>query len=293
MTTLIGRDRRPGARRCSSRPRAGRRPSLPEALRPATDAEVARLAERPGARAHLGGDATLFSQRPGRTKNRSRAGSAGCARRRSCDAASSASWRRSPTRSRRAGFTDAVLLGMGGSSLCPEVLALTRAASRAGSRCTSSTTPTRRRSPRSTTPSPARRRCSSWPRSRAARSRSSRSSATSGRRRWTRTGGDVAEGGRALRRHHRSGDPPRPARRGEALPPRLHQPGRHRRALLGAVLLRPGPGGAARRGSSGRSSATARGVRRRLGRGGPRRPRARASPGRGDLGAAARRAATS
>ena len=63
--------------------------------------------------------------------------------------------------------------------------------------------------------------------------------------------------GRELRRHHRSGDAPRPARRGEALPPRVHQPGRHRRALLGAVVLRAGPGGAASAPTSARCSAPA------------------------------------
>ena len=60
------------------------------------------------------------------------------------------------------------------------------------------------------------------------------------------------EGRRELRRHHRSGHAPRPARRGEALPPRVHQPGRHRRALLGAVVLRPGAGGARRAPTSAR-----------------------------------------
>ena len=92
----------------------------------------------------------------------------------------------------------------------------------------------------------ARRRCSSSRRSRAARSRSRRSSATSGSRRWSA----AAATSRARARSFVAITDPAtrlgPARRGEALPPRVHQPGRHRRALLGAVVLRAGPGGAAR-----------------------------------------------
>ncbi len=101
---------------------------------------------------------------------------------------SSPSSRPSSPTSRGAGFTDAVLLGMGGSSLAPEVLARpSPAQTQTGCGCTSSTTPIRRPSPASTRRSPARRRSSSSPRSRAARSRSSRSSGTSGRRRSRRT----------------------------------------------------------------------------------------------------------
>ena len=47
------------------------------------------------------------------------------------------------------GYTDVVLLGMGGSSLWPEVLSVVVARAPAGRRCTSSTTPIRRRSRRS------------------------------------------------------------------------------------------------------------------------------------------------
>ncbi len=46
---------------------------------------------------------------------------------------------------KQAGFTHALLLGMGGSSLCPEVLAVTFGNSRVSHRCILWTRPTRRR----------------------------------------------------------------------------------------------------------------------------------------------------
>ena len=51
-------------------------------------------------------------------------------------------------------------------------------------------------------------------------------------------------GGRELRRHHRPRERPGSAGRGAPLPPDLPRVPGHRRALLGALLLRPGAGGA-------------------------------------------------
>ena len=82
------------------------------------------------------------------------------------------------------GYTDVVLLGMGGSSLWPEVVSVVwRDGRRAGAARPRQHRSGGRRGGRG----PDRgtgRRCSSSPRSRAARSRSRRSSGTSGRRRW-------------------------------------------------------------------------------------------------------------
>ncbi len=50
--------------------------------------------------------------------------------------------------------------------------------------------------------------------------------------------------GRSLRRDYRSGHRARSARACGTVPRRLPQPGRHRRPLLGVVVLRPGAGGA-------------------------------------------------
>ncbi len=102
---------------------AGRqRAALPDPLRAAVDAEVARLGEAGAGKRLWAADATLFSSDPVHEKSiKSRLG-----------------WLRSPAlmatkvaeltafkdEVTKAGFTDAVLLGMGGSSLCPEVLAL-------------------------------------------------------------------------------------------------------------------------------------------------------------------------
>ncbi len=97
--------------------------ALPEALRLATDAEVAQLAGAKALKRLWESDNTLFSPNPEHEKSvKSRLG-----------------WLRSPAAMRGKvdeliafadevageGYTDAVLLGMGGSSLCPEVLGLT------------------------------------------------------------------------------------------------------------------------------------------------------------------------
>jgi transaldolase/glucose-6-phosphate isomerase len=97
--------------------------ALPEALRLATDAEIARLAGEKALERIWKADPTVFSKDPAHEKSiKSRLG-----------------WLREPAAMQskiaeleafadevsKAGFTDAVLLGMGGSSLCPEVLGLT------------------------------------------------------------------------------------------------------------------------------------------------------------------------
>ncbi|HSS39885.1 MAG TPA: transaldolase family protein, partial [Polyangia bacterium] len=113
-----------GARRAALAETAANRQQavLPEALRLASDAEVARLAGAKALKRLWESDATLFSTNPEHEKSvKSRLG-----------------WLRSPSTMRAKvgeltafadevaadGYTDAVLLGMGGSSLCPEVLAL-------------------------------------------------------------------------------------------------------------------------------------------------------------------------
>nr|HVT10431.1 bifunctional transaldolase/phosoglucose isomerase [Polyangia bacterium] len=114
-----------GARRAAIAETAANRQQafLPETLRLASDAEVARLAGAKALKRLWESDATLFSTNPEHEKSvKSRLG-----------------WLRSPAAMRAKageltafadeiaaeGYTDAVLLGMGGSSLCPEVLALT------------------------------------------------------------------------------------------------------------------------------------------------------------------------
>jgi transaldolase / glucose-6-phosphate isomerase len=97
--------------------------ALPEALRLATDAEIARLAGEKALKRIWESDPTVFSKDPAHEKSiKSRLG-----------------WLRAPAAMQAkigeletfvaevagAGFTDAVLLGMGGSSLCPEVMELT------------------------------------------------------------------------------------------------------------------------------------------------------------------------
>jgi transaldolase/glucose-6-phosphate isomerase len=97
--------------------------AFPEALRLATDAEIARLAGEKASKRIWESDPTLFSRDPAHEKSiKNRLG-----------------WLRAPASMQAkigeleafsaevagAGFTDAVLLGMGGSSLCPEVLGLT------------------------------------------------------------------------------------------------------------------------------------------------------------------------
>jgi transaldolase/glucose-6-phosphate isomerase len=119
LTAAIGEKRAALLEAAAGRQRA----SLPEPLRAAVDAEVARLADAHAGKRLWDGDPTLFSPDPVHEKSiKSRLG-----------------WLRSPALMHtklgelaafreeivKAGFTDAVLLGMGGSSLCPEVLALT------------------------------------------------------------------------------------------------------------------------------------------------------------------------
>jgi transaldolase/glucose-6-phosphate isomerase len=122
MTTLM--DAITGRRAAILEQSAGRqRLVLPPALAPAVSAEVERLTAAQALRRLWDGDATLFTPDPDHEKSiKSRLG-----------------WLRSPALMREkvaeleafrgevveAGFTDAVLLGMGGSSLCPEVLSLT------------------------------------------------------------------------------------------------------------------------------------------------------------------------
>ena len=126
---------------------------------------------------------------------------------------------------------------MGGSSLGPEVIRRSlRRASPTACACTCST----RRTPARSSPSSARststRRSSSSPRSRAGRSRRSRTCATS-------TSAPAA----TARRFVAVTDPGSPlvdARARARLPARLRERPGHRRALLGAVLLRPRAGGA-------------------------------------------------
>jgi transaldolase/glucose-6-phosphate isomerase len=124
MTTLIGAVT---ARRAALLEQAAgrQRAVLPAALASAVDAEVLRLAAAEAPRRLWEGDATLFTTDPAHEKSiKSRVG-----------------WLRAPAllqtklaelaafvaEVEAAGFTDAVLLGMGGSSLAPEVLALTYA----------------------------------------------------------------------------------------------------------------------------------------------------------------------
>jgi transaldolase / glucose-6-phosphate isomerase len=122
MATLIGAV---AARRAAILEQAAgrQRAVLPAPLAAAVEAEVLRLAAAGAPRRLWEGDATLFSADPAHEKSiKSRLG-----------------WLRAPTlmqgklaelaafvsEVKAAGFTDAVLLGMGGSSLAPEVLALT------------------------------------------------------------------------------------------------------------------------------------------------------------------------
>ncbi|MES1164137.1 MAG: bifunctional transaldolase/phosoglucose isomerase, partial [Verrucomicrobiota bacterium] len=114
-----------GARRAAIAETAANRQQafLPETLRLASDAEVARLAGAKALKRLWDSDATLFSSNPQHDKSvKGRLG-----------------WLRTPATMRAQvgeltafadevsaeGYTDAVLLGMGGSSLCPEVLGLT------------------------------------------------------------------------------------------------------------------------------------------------------------------------
>jgi transaldolase/glucose-6-phosphate isomerase len=123
-----------GARRAALLEEASGRQrfALPEALRASTEAEIARLAGAQAFKRMWSADPTLWSPDPAHEKSiKSRLG-----------------WLRSPALMRSKigeltaftdqvvadGFTDAVLFGMGGSSLCPEVLGLTWSAQPGGLR---------------------------------------------------------------------------------------------------------------------------------------------------------------
>ena len=158
-------------------------PSLPDELEPG-DRARASSERRRGATSRGGSGARTrrCGARPG-TPEVGQPARLADDRRRAC-----ARRRRRPRGVRRArspptGCTDVVLLGMGGSSLAPEVLrqSLRRAGGRACA-CTSSTRPTPARCATvEARDRPRARRCSSSPRSPAGRSRRSRCSSTSGR----------------------------------------------------------------------------------------------------------------
>ena len=168
------------------------------------------------------------------------------------------------------GCTDAVLLGMGGSSLAPEVFRRSLRAAR-GRRCacTCSTPPSR---------------CRSRPSSDAIDLAKTLFIVSS------KSGGTIetivavqalprAPGRRrALRRRHRPGLEPARARRGARLPPRVPERPGDRRALLGAVVLRARARRARRLRRRARVLEGAQVARRRAGLrapGGQRRPVAR------------------
>ena len=213
ITDAIGQRRAALLETSSRRQRA----SLPEPLRVATEDQVTRLGEARALRRIWDGDATLFSTDPVHEKSiKSRLG-----------------WLRSPALMQTklpeltafaaeiagAGFSDAVLLGMGGSSLCPEVLSLTTppGAGAVALHVLDNTDPAAvLRVDRETAGKRTLfivvievRRHHRDPGLRAPLLAPGAERARRGR---------VAQGRRSLRRHHRSGDPPRPARRGEALP---------------------------------------------------------------------------
>ena len=279
---------RPSARGSSGPARAASRRML-GALQPAVDARLARVRRGDEFAERLWRATRRCGARPGASgggrepPRLARRAAARCAR-----SMAGARGLRAP-RSRAEGFTHAVLLGMGGSSLAPEVLrAHVRRRPRGGSTCTCSTT---RR--------PAR--CARW---RAAHdpakhavpglvqvgrhdSRCCRSTRTSRRR-------CAARGVVAGRASSRSPIPAPRSRRSRAarLPAHVPEPGRHRRALLGAVVLRPGAGGAAR----ARPGGPARARRSRDGSLRPARgarPRTRALALGAALGELARPGATS
>ena len=141
---------------------------------------------------------------------------------------------------KRDGFTDVVLLGMGGSSLAPEVLRAVLGVAPGWPRLHMLDSTDPGRGPRGRHAARARR-CICSPASRARRS---------SRTRWPRISASALERrrhralGRSLRRDHRRRHRARAARARRAFPRHVHQPVRHRRPLLGAVVLRPGAGGA-------------------------------------------------
>ena len=140
----------------------------------------------------------------------------------------------------RDGFTHVVLLGMGGSSLAPEVLRQVLGVRRIPlHRSTSST----RSIPTPFAPRWLTRahRCSSSPASRARRS-SRTTMAAEARRRVDRSRPHAV--GHTIRRDHRRRHGAASPCDGRRIPRRLRQPLRYRRPLFGAVALRHGAGGA-------------------------------------------------
>ena len=226
MTDATGTTSRPGWPSARTRPATGRRSSGPRR-------RLGRAPVRPRHDA-LVDDPTC----PGR---RSPSASAGSTRR-------PISWPRSPALEgfgegiRDAGFTTAVVAGMGGSSLAPDVLASdVRRRARAASTSASSTRPTRRPWPRPSTTSTRSRPCSSSPASPARRPSRSRSRPTPGigsRRRCGLSRAAERTCRRADGRDHRPRQEPRgdpPPRR----PPRgVPQPAGYRRAVCRAFVRR-------------------------------------------------------
>ena len=151
---------------------------------------------------------------------------------------------------KRDGFTDVVLLGMGGSSLAPEVL-----------RAVIGVAPGWPRLHMLDSTDPAAVRAVATPPDRTLYLLASKSGTTiepnslAAHFRQRLQDAGIAALGRSLRRDHRRGHRARTARARGALPRRLHQPVRHRRPLLGAVVLRHGAGGADGTGHRRRSSA--------------------------------------
>ena len=186
----------------------------------------------------------------------------------------------------QAGFRNCVLLGMGGSSLCPEVLRTSfgSAAGQPELHVLDTTDPatiaelTDRLDPRTslfivasksgTTLETLSHLAHFWE--------------------WITTAG-VLDAGGALHLHHRSRVRPRGHRSGAEVPPRLREPGGHRGALLRPELLRHGAGGDHRRRRRGlprprRQHAPAVWQRH------PRRPQPRPRPRHGPRAHAAQRA---
>ena len=159
--------------------------------------------------------------------------------------------RRLPDSVTRDGFTDVVLLGMGGSSLAPEVLRAVIGVSPGRPRFTMVDSvnpdhlPDDRHRP---APHAVRARQQVGIDDRAERARRLLPPAADRRR-------DHAMGD-ALRGHHRPGHRARPTRGDRGVSRRVPQPARHRRALLRDLVLRPRSGGAHGRATSRAWSAT-------------------------------------
>ena len=151
---------------------------------------------------------------------------------------------------KRDGFTDVVLLGMGGSSLAPEVL---RADRRHGARLAAvphARLDGSRRDPRGRHDARADALSAGEQVGHDDRAEHARGAFPphAGRRRHHAMGG-------SFRRDHRRRHRARAARARRGVSRRLHQPVGHRRPLLGAVVLRPGAGRADGTGHRGARSA--------------------------------------